>query len=260
MNHKAIYPKVATDLFWIQFFWSLGFLGVMFMIHVIKIIIHVINDTGVNYYFSAIYTSSNIFMLVIGIISVYGFLGHYIGNGVTRNDYFKGAVLSTIGLSFAIPVIASVISLIEHWLIRLTQWYTVENNPFSNRSSGEDNNVIGDIIESVVISPFIDLQSNWLLAILIFALNLLTYFVAGWIISATFYRFGVLIGLGSIVLALVILIASDGLLSAALGLPVFEMLAPLPLSLPISILGVLVILGIALWIIRLMTRRVAVKM
>ena len=196
MNQKAVYPKVATDLFWIQLFWSFGFLGVMFVIHIIKVILGSITGNEINNYFSIVYVAANIFMLVIGIISTYSFLGFYVGNGVTRRDYFKGATLSTIALSIAIPVIASIISALERLFINLTNLYTVDSNPFVSKGIAEESNLIGDIVKSVVISPFVDLQDNWLLAILIFSLTLFTYFVVGWFIGTSFYRFNILIGLG----------------------------------------------------------------
>ena len=260
MKQKAVYPKVATDLFWIQLFWSLGFLGVMFVIHVIKVILGSINGNEINNYFSAVFVAANIFMLVIGIISTYGFLGFYVGNGVTRRDYFKGATLSTIGLSFALPIMASIVSVLERWFINLTHLYNVKTNPFVSKGMEEDSNLLGDIITSVIISPFVDLHSNWLLAILIFALNLLTYFVVGWFIGTSFYRFHILIGLGVVLLSIAILFTADGLLNVALKLPVHEVFTSLSLSLPVSALAILIILGIVLWVIRRMTKKVAVKL
>ena len=168
MKQKAVYPKVATDLFWVQLFWSFGFLGVMFVIHIIKVILGIINGNEINNYFSIVYVAAHIFMLVIGIISVYGFFPHYVGNGVTRRDYFKGATLSTIALSITIPMIASIISVLERLFINLTNLYPVDSNPFISQGIAEESGLIGDIIKSVVIPPFVDLHDNWLLAILIF--------------------------------------------------------------------------------------------
>ncbi len=36
MKAKAIYPKVATDLYWIQILWTLGFLGILLLIQIVK--------------------------------------------------------------------------------------------------------------------------------------------------------------------------------------------------------------------------------
>jgi hypothetical protein len=224
------------------------------------VILGSINGNEINNYFSGVYMASHIFMLVIGIISTYGFLGFYVGNGVTRRDYFKGATLSAIGLSIAIPVIASIVSVVERWFINLTHLYTAESNPFASQGIVEESNLIGDIVKSVVHSPFVDLHGNWLLAILIFALNLLTYFVVGWFIGASFYRFDILIGLGAILLSIAILFTADGLLRAALELPVHEVFASLSLSLPIFVLASLILLGIVLWFIRQMTKKVSIKM
>ena len=218
------------------------------------------NGSEINNYFSIVYVAAHIFMLVIGIISVYGFLPHYVGNGVSRRDYFKGATLSTIALSITIPVIASIISVLERLFINLTNLYPVDSNPFISQGIAEESGLIVDIVKSVVIPPFVDLHDNWLLAILIFSLNLLTYFVVGWFIGTSFYRFNILIGIGACLLSVAILTAADGLLRAALELPVYEVFASLSLSLPTSILASLILLGIVLWFIRQMTKKVSIKM
>ena len=117
-------------MFWIQLFWSLGFLGVMFVIHIIKVILGSLNGNEINNYFSTVYVAANIFML--------GHWDHFdlwfswvlCWKWVTRRDYFKGATLSTIGLSFALPIIASIVSVLERWFINLTHLYNVKTNPF----------------------------------------------------------------------------------------------------------------------------------
>ena len=42
-----------------------------------------------SYFGTAVFVSSNIYMLVIGIIAAYAFLQYYVSSGVTRKDYLK---------------------------------------------------------------------------------------------------------------------------------------------------------------------------
>lgn len=100
--------RVSTDMFIQQGSWSMGFLFVVLLIY---IGVGIGTSMGVNVregiaeedFFSITYRSTKGFMLVIGIISAYGFLSYYVRNGITRRDFFKGAALggrlSIIGLS-----------------------------------------------------------------------------------------------------------------------------------------------------------------
>ncbi len=258
MRKMSVYPKVITDMFWMQLFWAFGFLGVTFMIHLIKMVIGVNNGSEVNSYFDSVFIPANIFMLVIGIISVYGFLKYYVSNGVTRKDYFTGAAIASAGLSIALPVIASVITAIELFIVKMTGLFEFTSGNINQADL--DNNLITEIVQSIIFSPFVDLESNFILAILTFSLNVFTYYLIGWLIGAGFYRFGVLVGLGCILLSLAILSIQDSLLRSGLDLPgiAFYTIPELPLF--IAILVLFIIFAIMLWMIRQFTKRVTVKL
>ncbi|SES31255.1 hypothetical protein [Psychrobacillus sp. OK032] len=259
MKQKAIYPKVATDLFWVQFFWAFGFLGVLLVVQIIKTILSTTKGIEMNDYFDAVFIAANIFMLVIGIISTYGFLPYYVSNGVTRKDYFKGSAIASVGLSITIPIIASIVSVIQIFLVNLINLSILKDSSFDN-NAGAEGSIIGEIILSIIFTPFVDLQSNWLLAIFVFALNIFIYYLVGWLIGSGFYRFGVLFGLISIIIAFLIIYAQDLLLSIALDLPVQDMFATLDFPIYVSVIGIFVLIAITLWMIRQLTKRVAVKM
>jgi len=258
MRKLSIYQKVATDLFWVQLFWAFGFLGVTFMIHLIKLVIGVNNGSEVNSYFDSVFIPSNIFMLVIGIISVYGFLQHFVSNGVTRQDYFTGAAIAAVGLSIALPVIASVVTAIELFVVKLMDLVVFTRGNINQADL--DENLIGEIVQSIIFSPFVDLQGNVILAIFTFSLNLFTYYLIGWLIGACFYRFGVIAGLGSILLSLVILSIQDSLLRVALKLPAITFYALPDLPVFVVILVIFILFGLILWMIRQCTKRVTIKM
>lgn len=260
MKQKTIYPKVATDLFWVQLFWALGFLGVLLVIQIIKAILSITQGNEMSDYFDAVFIAANIFMLVIGIISSYGFLPYYVGNGVTRKDYFKGSAIASVGLSITIPIIASVISVIQVFIVNLINLTILKDSSLGNNATGGEGSIIGEIILSIIFTPFVDLQSNWLLAIFVFALNIFIYYLVGWLIGSGFYRFGVLFGLICIIIAFLVIYAQDLLLSIALGLPVQDMFASLHFPIYTAIIGIFVLIVITLWMIRQLTKRVAIKM
>lgn len=260
MKKASIFTKVATDMFWAQLFWAFGFLGIMLVIHLVKIVLAINSDNDLELYFVSTFVASNIFMLVIGIISSYGFLPHYVSNGVTRKDYFKGAALASVGLAIALPVILSIVSGIELFILKIFNMSTIFTTTFGDRVEIEDDGIVSEIIQSIIIAPYVDPQSNWLLAIFIVTLNLLTFYLLGWLIGSAFYRFGVITGLVFIAISIVIVLLENALLSIGLGLTVPDKFSSYDFSLPISILGVVVLIVIVLWLIRQLTKRVAIKM
>lgn len=259
---KLIYPKIATDMFRIQLNWALGYLGVMFVIHIVKIVASFINNEGVSPYFANVYVTSNIFMLVIGIISTYGFLQYYVENGVTRKDYFKGAALASIGLSLSIPVVTSLISLLEFAIIKIVNInFLVDKSMFlveSEDFGGPINNIIGNVVISVVIPPSVSLTDHWLLGVLVLALNLLCFYLIGWFISASFYRFGA-VGLVSIIISFVIVFLYDFLLRTVLNLPAVTMFLDIQVPMVVAVIGIIIIISITLWMIRQLTKRAPIK-
>lgn len=255
---RTIFPKVANDMFWVQLLWALGFLGVLLVFHIVKIIVAFIQGTGVDSFYNSVYVT-NIFMLVIGIISVY-FLPHYVGNGVTRKDYYKGALLASVGLSVVIPIIVSCVSALGQFIIKNIDKISLKESDF-NAVVLETDNIIGEIVKSVIFTPYVDPQSNWGLAIVVFSLNIFVYYLVGWLISAGFYRFDTGTGLGFIVIAFIVITLEDVLLRISLDLPIpsrFSVFDSLPSS--ITVLCMLFVIFLSLWTIRLLTKRATIKM
>lgn len=265
MKAKAVFPKVATDLYITQFIWALNFLGFLLFLQIAKPILARIpylkmnNKLNVGNYFDTVFVSANIFMLVIGIIVVLGFLPYYVNNGVTRKDYFKGAAIASLGLAISIPIVASIIYGLQKIIMKMTSFPIVEKSALSKQLLGSDEDFIGDLVQSVIITPFVELETNWLLAIVVFALNLFTYYLVGWLIGSGFYRFGLPVGLLCIAISFVLVYVQDLLLSLALDLPVQAQFTSLNIPLSLAIIGTLVLGSIVLWMIRQLTRNVPVK-
>src|SRR5699024_8751350 len=117
-----------------------------------------------------------------------------------------------------------------------------------------------DLVQSFIFTPFVELESNWVLAITVFALNIFTYYVVGWLIGAGFYRYSVPVGLFCIVIGFIVVSIQDLILRIALNLPVRDAFASIDLSLYLAIPGTLALIGITLWMIRKMTKRVSIKL
>ncbi|QKY71490.1 hypothetical protein [Lentibacillus sp. CBA3610] len=260
MRQPAVFLKVARDVFWMQLSWAFGFLGIMLAINIFKIIRSIIQGSGVDNYYNAVFVAGNIFMFVLGILFMY-FLPYYVENGVTRRDYFKGGLIASVGLSVIIPIIASGISAVEQFVITNVSNLTFNEPDINSVVLEIDSNIIGDIIQSAILTPYIDPASNWILAMAVFSINIFIYYLLGWFISASFYRFDTVTGLGFILIALITLMLQDTLLRISLGLPVLERFAVLE-SLPSGIIipGMFLVILILIWVIRLLTKRIAIKM
>ena len=266
MKAKAIFPKVAVDLYIVQLIWALSFLGFLLFLQIAKPILAMVpflnmNDKiNVGNYFDTVFVSSNIFMLVIGIIAILGFLPYYVSNGVTRKDYFKGTAIAAAGLSISIPIVASIIYALQNFIMKITGLPIVEKSTLANQVVDTDDGFIGELIQSIIMTPFVELESNWILGIALFSLNIFTYYIVGWLIGTGFYRFGVFIGLLCIALAFIVVYIQDLLLRIALDLPVHDVFTSLDFSLYLAFASALALAGITLWIIRQMTKRVPIKM
>lgn len=266
MKHNTIYSKVAVDMFLKQSLWAFGFLGVLLLVHIGKIIASLFTDFEISSYFNQVFIAANIFMFVVGILCI-NFLPHFAQNGVTRKDYFKGSLLAALGLSVALPIITILISTFEQFIINLIGKITFQNPDINSvvQDIDTDGNIIGNIVSSVVqsfvVPPYVDPTSNWVLAIAIVSINIFIYYLIGWLISATFYKLGTIPGLGLIVVGAAILVLKDTLLRLTLELPIpkqLEFLEILPKS--IAAITALVLIVINLGLIRSLTKNVTIKL
>lgn len=259
MKQKAIYPKVATDMFMAMSIWTYGFMGIVLIVQIVKAIIAFNNGNNIDSYFNALFVATNVYMFVIGIISTY-FLPYYVENGVTRKDFYKGALLSSVGLSIFIPVITFILSTLLHFILNLLHHNVIRETDLNASALDVDGNIIGDIVQSFIISPYVDPTSNWFLAIIVFAINILFFYLVGWIIGAGFYRFHTIIGLGFIAVGIVIITFKDTLLRAALELPIPDRIISMDI-LPSSLSEIaLLLLGvITVVLLRYLTKNVSIK-
>src|SRR5690606_21155329 len=101
------------------------------------------------------------------------------------------------------------------------------------------------------------LDASWTAVVLSLALNILAYYVIGWLIGAGFYRFGIG-GVLFILLALAWLLATEAMLLLWEAETLRGMNVVPNVSVPA--LATLILLGVALWIVRMTTKRVRVRL
>ncbi|ANA81295.1 hypothetical protein PVOR_09030 [Paenibacillus vortex V453] len=233
--------KVARDMFVQQGSWALGFLSIVLLIYFgvgigTSIGVNVREGFAEEDFFSIAYRSTKGFMLVIGIISAYSFLSYYVRHGITRKEFFNGAALAAVYLSLAFPVVTALIQQIALM--------------FASQDAGSTS----------LLQTF---DNSWLLTLVSFGVQILIYYLMGWMIGSGFYRFGWIRGLGMIAVALVLISFMDALWQFELS-SIWEQWLPvttdLSVTLPVSLIGSLVVILITLILIRLITRRVTIKM
>ncbi|MDZ5712716.1 hypothetical protein [Jeotgalibacillus haloalkalitolerans] len=225
--------KIAFNLTFMQLGWSTWMIGIVLLMFITLQIFTdfklFLNDEEVAFqgFIHFIENPYKIFMLVVGIMSVPKFLSWFVKTGVTRKDYFTGTAVASAGLSVIFMIIALVIAGIEQ------------------------------LVAPVEVVTFLGEDATWLMIFIVYTLNIFVYYLAGWLIGAGYYRFGFWGLLLSIAGALGLIFMMDLLWTNELETPLhaFE-------NMPIFIsFGVTVILiGISLWVIRMTTKRVRVKL
>lgn len=260
MKQPINYPKVATDMYMALSSWTFSFLGVLLVIQVVKGISAYNSGAELDTYYNAVFVAAGIYMFVIGILTTY-FLTYYVENGVTRKDFYKGALLSSVGISLLIPIITLLFSNVVQFILTRLDLFTFQTADFNESASLGEAHMIADIVQSFILSPYVDPTNNWLLSIAIYAVNIFFYYLLGWLIGSSFYRYNTIVGLGTIFIGLVIITMKDSLLRASLDLPIPDRIISTDF-IPASLSEVsLVILGFFMMIIvRYFTKHVSIKM
>jgi hypothetical protein len=234
MANKKQAGKVAADMTVLQLIWSAWFMSFVFIAYMI--LQRFVNNEAVNEqsFLTFSYGPSKIYMLVIGIISVHAFLTFFVKNGITRRDYFKGAAVSSILVSLVLMFTAGIITAIEQ--------------------------MIDPAIKTV---SFVGPNASIFLTILVFSVNILVYYAAGWLIGAGFYRFGGIGGMLYIVAAIVIISVSDFLWESELREPLrflLDISNQQGFSPVTSFILTALLLTVTLWIIQGTTKRVRINL
>jgi len=259
MQKPVSYRKIGLDLFYVQLTWTFWALGIFLVINIVRLFFLDYVDS----YYSGGYIAANIYMLVIGIIAI-SYLPYYVGNGVTRKNYFIGNVFASIGLSISIPILIYIISFFEKLIVHNFTSIVLREHSLVNAveeiTTDIGGNIIGEIIQPFVITPFINPETNLVLSLALFSLHIFVFYMIGWMIGAAFYRLKVYGGLVIILIGLVLLLIKDSMIRVMLDLSLFQnfsVLGIVPKSLTLPVILAVVLVTIVL--IRLLTHRAPIK-
>ncbi len=259
MQKPNSFIKIGLDLFYIQLTWTLWALGIFLLINIGRLIFLDYVDS----YYSGGYIAANIYMLVIGIIAI-NYLPYFVENGITRKNFFVGNVLAGIGLSIITPILIYIISFLEKIMIH--QFTSVVLRDDSLEMAVHEvteeigGNFIGEIIQSIILTPFINPDKSLILSLALFTLHIFMFYIIGWLIGTAFYRLRVIGGLLFIAISILLIFIKDSMIRIVMDIPLFQnftMLAVVPdsLALPLS-LGVVLI---SIMLVYLLTNRAPIK-
>jgi hypothetical protein len=118
MNSRKNIGKVAFDMSIVQFTWSAFFLIIVAIVYIVLRTIGgdmEINQQDLSHqsFLSFAYQPSKVFIFIIGIISVSGFLTFFVKQGVTRKNYFFGAAIASLVVAFVLMMMSGLIALVE---------------------------------------------------------------------------------------------------------------------------------------------------
>lgn len=228
MKPKVNSYKIGVDLFFLQLKWSVWFFAAML---VFGLIFHVgVSGGDSQALLSFASKPAKVYMLALGISAI-SFLVFYVKFGVPRKKYFRGTLYALFPLSLAVTLMFAVVT-------ELLGLFTGEITAFSDfRQNGPET-----------------LFTVWI--------NVLSYYVAGWLISSGYHRYGGIACIGFIVLAGAAIAITDVLWEFELHSLLAEHLPFDPSQLPLyaSVLGSLILLGLILAAIFMVIRRAPVKL
>ncbi|MBU9674750.1 hypothetical protein KQ939_09235 [Planococcus sp. CP5-4] len=231
------YLKVATAVFSEMIRWSLWFFSILLVIHLIRIFWLNGGPSPIEGFFTFSQYSTSIFMLVLGIMSAYTFMGRHIQQGVSRRDSFFGISLAAIGLSLFLTVVPLVINGIQHLLAKVS--------------------VFPVALDTAVA---FETTAGMVAAAIALFMNVLTYYLAGWLISIGYYRFRWIAGFGFIALTFIVFGLNDYLWKPGNYTLDWLPYEPLEADFWLTALGSAAMILVLFLAMRILTKRAPIKM
>jgi hypothetical protein len=115
MMRQHFNKTVIRELYkeWMK--WSIWFFAVVNTIRIIHWFVEYLGEEGpvIDHFIYFMNDSSRIFMLVVGIMTVFTFLCYYTEHGLTRRTYFLGGTISSFLITLTIGLISFLLPLLE---------------------------------------------------------------------------------------------------------------------------------------------------
>ncbi|WP_334072407.1 MULTISPECIES: hypothetical protein [Paenibacillus] len=234
MKTKTTISKIGLDLYLNQMKWTLWFFAFALVLNAVSLF-GTSGEAHDPILFA--YRPTKTYLLIIGIVAATSFLTFYVKSGVTRKKYFWGTLSAALGLTLTITLVLTAATLL------------LQAFPGLNGAGFQS-------------SQYLLFQESSIHAIMTAWINLLTFYLAGWLISAGFYRYKGVVRMGFIILAIVTIGITDYLWQYELRGLIDRVIHWDPSVLPgyASFLASAVLLGLVLWIIRGVTARTPVKL
>lgn len=235
-NSHSNITKLAFDFYTLQMKWATWYLIIVTAISVfVPMFLSGRIEGDISWsVLQGIYSASKIYLFVVAIILCFAMIGFMVKSGVTRRDYFYGTAIASVGVSFSIIIIGALITFII------------------------------DLIGLKPYDPtlrFLNSDSTWLLPIISLSLILTSYYLAGWIVAAGYYRFGGVKTVGFVGITLVFVSMIDLLWEGEISYPIISIFDLSLTEFPAlySIVLTLILIGLALWLVRIITKRTPIK-
>lgn len=226
--------KIAIDLYSLQMTWTAWYLPIVYILYFS--LVWFLNEPEIQSMSLLTFTfqTATIFMLVCGILSSIIFLPTFMKHGVSRKSYFQGALLSSIGLAITIIGMTAILT----WMTSLFNLA---------------------VFKDVVLSSLG--ANSWLLTITAYIILVMIYFLVGWLIGSSFYRYGSSKGFIAIVIALIAVSANDLLWTFSTPKPFMGLLnlhLPTP-PVAIALIGSMIIAIIATLLVHKVVKEMPIK-
>ncbi|ARK29868.1 hypothetical protein [Halalkalibacter krulwichiae] len=234
---NQLIKKVATDLYSVQMKWVAWYLPIVFVVYVALLAFVAEPELRTMSLLTFTFQTATIFMLVCGILASFVFLPVYIKQGVTRKTYFKATILSSIALATTIIVITAFAT----WVLTFFKRYTT-------------------LFDEVVLSSLVVIEGNWFLISFAYVIVIFIYYLAGWLISLGFYRYGAAGGFGFIAISLVLIFLTDIIWNLNTPKPIVGIIPIGSFSINIGIAFILslIIIAIVVTIVQKVTKDIAI--
>ncbi len=165
MKRNSI-KKIALDMYVEQMKWSVWFISILMVIYIgLNIASSLYNFNFIENLLAFSTGSTMIYMFVIGIIAGSTFLPQLLKLGVSRTYWFYGTVVSAMLISITLPLIFSMFAGIEY-LLSLLFNFKIDNSLLNNYSA----------------------------SLLLYSFNAFVSYLFGWLINVGYYKFNWIIG------------------------------------------------------------------
>lgn len=259
MNKQKKKWLIAKDLTEYLSFAHLWYLGIIVVIFILMFIFLGRIEAPISDFLSFSHGSSKVYMLIMGIISAYYFIPMYVQMGVTRKQTVIGNAIGAVGGALTLVLLATIISGIQHLIFE----------GFDLTVANEESlfQIVMNFPEGTESTHFLLGQSffaglsRWLITLSSFWLSVLLDYMIGWLIGTGFYHRGVVGGVGTILIGMLLAAISDVFWNDGI-LPFMPDVTfqgdPFYLWL-VAIVATIVLIGVAFWLIRQLTKRMTIK-